>query len=267
MKAIEKIRNSKVRIPNFADFRFLKDVFLAQKVPAVVRHGDILYINSVWFYVLAVCIFETEDLNIFSRESIRERYFDRLSPARKKRRKGYYSAKKKLRWIVEERSPFAYRYERMGSGRFVRYIMDCCLEYTVLKRMLFYFRRAVGQEQRAKRVFDYLKRMYPVVKLLFPERRRRRILHRTNTYSGVIDFKDYEKIKTNIRTANVSSVVLDSTAGYTESLYTDTVKIYKNSLMEEYFENNPSDLKNQDNWRNLFMYQAIKADNIGESHA
>lgn len=92
------------------------------------------------------------------------------------------------------------------------------------------------------------------------------MLHRTNTYSGVIDFKDYEKIKKNIRTANVSSVVLDSTAGYTESLYTDTVKIYKNSLMEEYFENNPSDLKNQDNWRNLFMYKAIKADNIGESH-
>ena len=267
MKAIEKIRNSKVRIPNFADFRFLKDVFLAQNVPAVVQHEGVLYINSVWFYILAVCIFETEDLNIFSKDATLERYFDRLSPKRKQRRKGYRSVLKKLRWIVEERSPFAFRYEKMGSGRFGRYIMDCCLEYIVLKRMLFYFRRAVGQEHRAKRVSEYLKRMYPSVKLLFPAKGlKRRILPRVNTYSGVIDFKEFSKLKDNVKihgTQNVPSIVLDSTVGYVESPYTDTAKIYKNSLMDEYFNEHPSELKNQDNWKNLLMFKSIRPDKIG----
>lgn len=265
-RVITKIRNSKVRIPNFADFRLLKDVFLAQKVPAVVQHEGVLYINSVWFYVLAVCIFETEDLNIFSKDATLERYFDRLSPERKQRRKGYRSVKKKLRWIVEERSPFAFRYEKMGSGRFERYIMDCCLEYIVLKRMLFYFRRAVGQEHRAKRVSEYLKRMYPSVKLLFPKKVQRRILPRVNTYSGVINFKEFSKLKDNVKipsTQNVPSIVLDSTVGYADSPYTDTAKIYKTSLMDSYFDEHPSELKNQDNWKNLFMFKSIRPDKIG----
>lgn len=265
MRAIRKIQKNRVKIPNFGDFKFLTEVFLAQKVPPVVVHGETAYINSVWFYILAVSIFKSEDVNIFSRESCRERYFERLSPSRKRRKKGYRRAKRKLRWIIEGRSPFAYQYERMGAGRFGRYVMDLCLEYIVLKRMLYYFRRAAGMERRAQRVFDYMKRTFPAVRLLYPEKMRRRVLQRVNNYSGVMDFKDWDKMKDSIKVSNPRYVhgVFDSTAGFADSPYMDTAKIYKDS----YFEEEPSELEKMQKtqkrgWKNLFMYKAVRPENI-----
>lgn len=108
--------------------------------------------------------------------------------------------------------------------------------------------------------------MYPSVKLLFPKKVRRRILPRVNTYSGVINFKEFGKLKDNVKihgTQNVPSIVLDSTVGYADSPYTDTAKIYKTSLMDSYFEEHPSELKNQDNWKNLLMFKSIRPDKIG----
>lgn len=266
MKAVEKIKSSRVKIPNFGNFRFLTDVFLQQKVPPVVVSGETAYINKVWLYVLAVSVFGSEDVNVFSYDSCRARYFERLNPKRKKRKRGYRRAKRRLRWIIETRSPFAYQYEKMGAGRFGRYVMDMCLEYKVMKRMLYYFRRAAGMEKRADRVFSYMRRVFPVVRLLYPAKNSRRLLTRSNNYSGVMDFKEFDKMKDGVRFSKFTNKsylagILESDAGFADSPYMDTAKIYKDS----YFEETPSDLAQirREDWKNLCLYKSIRPENIG----
>ena len=260
MNLENKIRGNLLKIPNFNEFNFLVEVFLAQKIPPVFSVKDILYINKIWVYLLAVFIFKTEKLNIFCWESKRKRYFERLNPKRKKRRIQYRRAKRKLRRIVEESTPFSYIFEKSGSHRFILHLINKCIAYIVLKRMLFYFRRCKDGEKRAEKIYKYICEKYPKVSLLYPAKRNRRILERIDIFSGVMSTEKFEKLKNEHRFSNRRFLegVLEYEERYKDSSFIDA----KINQADSYYEEGFSDLQKEKNWKNVLLFREFKPENI-----
>lgn len=268
-----------LKVPNFSEFRFLSDAFLSQRIPPVFisRHDnqEVLYIHKTWTYLLALSLFRTESLNVLCRESKRFRYLNNLSShKREKRARKRFTVYKKLRTIVEYKTPFSALYERMGSQRFIDVVLNRCIAYKVLKRMLFYFRRLPQGEEKAKRIYEYLTIQYPKIQLLYPQNRKSRKSIRLapvcNTYSGVMSTEEFQRLKERHRFSN---------SRYFESIFEDE-KIDKVALAEAkvqqanlYYEESPTiktlfdtselkETKEASDWRNLLLFREFNPDNI-----
>lgn len=257
-----------LKIPNFSEFRFLSEAFLAQKIPPVVLDGPVLYIHKTWVYLLAVSVFRTEKLNIFCWDAKRLRYFEELNKKRKKKRLKHRLTYRSARRLVEEHTPYSLVYEKMGACKFIDSVIDKCIAYKTLKRMLFYFRRIPGGEKMAGKIYEYICKNYPKVELLYPARGlrkgRRRIIQRNNTYSGVMSKKEFEDLKKRHRFSNSRYLegIFDSEDDYKESIFLEA----KIKQADSYYEEGVSELqevKKEADWRNLLLYREFSPENIG----
>lgn len=270
MNKIGKIRKEIVslKIPNFSEFRFLSEAFLAQKIPPVVLDGPVLYVHKTWVYLLALSVFRTEKLNLFCRDAKRLRYFEGLNKKRKKKRLKHRSIVRRARRIVEEKTPFSRIYEKMGSHKFTDVVINRCIAYKTLKRMLFYFRRIPGGEKMAEKIYEYICKNYPKVELLYPakglRKDTRRIIKRNNTYSGVMNKEEFENLKKRHRFSNSRYLegIFDSEDDYKKSIFLEA----KIKQADSYYEEGVSELqevKKEADWRNFLLYREFSPENIG----
>ena len=172
---------------------------------------------------------------------------------------------RKARRLAEEHTPFAFAYEKQGARKFAETVVDKCIAYKTLKRMLFYFRRIPGGEGKAEKIYAYICKNFPKVELLYPAKRtNRRIIQRNNTYSGVMSKEEFENLKKRHRFSN---------SRYLEGVFDDEDD-YKNSVFLEakinqaasYYEEGVSelqDVKKEADWKNMLLFREFIPENIG----